>query len=103
MILVSDRGYGKRMQVQEIEVQNRNGKGQRIFGFDREGVYGAILAGAEIAELGETVLLHQEGGETTPVAVSEMPLETKQGKGVPLVLALFDNIVNKISKQLLNQ
>ena len=103
LILVSDRGYGKRMQVQEIEVQNRNGKGQRIFGFDREGVYGAILAGAEIAELGETVLLHQEGGETTPVAVSEMPLETKQGKGVPLVLALFDNIVNKISKQLLNQ
>ncbi|MBE5781461.1 MAG: DNA topoisomerase 4 subunit A [Clostridiales bacterium] len=103
LVLVTERGYGKRMLTGEIEVQNRNGKGQKIFGFDKDGVYGTQLAGAHIADLNDTIVIHQENGDATPVSAAEMPLETKQGKGVPLVLALFDNIVNKTVKQLLNR
>ena len=61
------------------------------------------MAGALIADLNDVFLLEQEGGEITQIPASEIPLETRTGRGTPLVIALFDQIVKKVAKQVLNQ
>ncbi|MDL2224756.1 DNA topoisomerase 4 subunit A [Eubacteriales bacterium OttesenSCG-928-M02] len=102
LFFVSDRGYGKRMGLTEIEMQNRNGKGQRVFPFDKAGTNGNYLAGVLEVQPEDRVLLAQEGGSTMEVPVTEVPVETKAGKGTPLVLVLFDDVVTNVQKALLH-
>jgi DNA gyrase subunit A len=93
LILVSERGYAKRMPPGEIAAQKRGGKGVRLFPFDKDGQNGSALAAVLLAQRQQTLNILQAHGRTTPLPVLDIPLETARGKGVPVVMALFDDVV----------
>ena len=100
LMLVTERGYAKRTPLSEFEPQNRNGKGVRILPFAKDGSNGEQLVAALLCTLQDTFLFVQFHGTQTPVPALEVPMETRQGKGTPVVLALFDDVVTEVKRML---
>ncbi len=94
LLLISDRGNGKRVPAMGFERQNRNGKGVRAFPFAKSGANGAVIAGAiQLREPAGEVLILQAQSAPTRVAVSDFPLQSAAGKGMPLVMAVLADVV----------
>ncbi|MFR4008919.1 MAG: hypothetical protein ACLT0Y_06335 [Christensenellales bacterium] len=49
-------------------------------------------------QLQESFILTQFHGTQTTVEAVQIPKETRQGKGSPLVLALFDDVVTQVQR-----
>lgn len=92
-LIVSDRGYAKRVPASEFERQGRNGKGVKAMPFQRNGANGQGMVCVMPVALQDCIEMLQKNGEITRVHVQEIPLETKQGKGIPFTMALFDDVV----------
>ena len=94
LLLISDRGNGKRVPAMGFERQNRNGKGVRAFPFAKSGANGAVIAAAILLrEPAGEVLILQAQSAPTRIAVSDFPLQSAAGKGMPLVMAVLADVV----------
>ena len=99
LILFSDRGWGKRMPAGAFESQNRGGKGVRCFFFNKNGSNGRSLAGAVRTLEGgeETLMVFQARSPYTSLAKEEVLLQNRQGKGMPYVMAILDDVITSVS------
>lgn len=99
LLLVSDRGSGKRVPAMAFERQNRNGKGVRAFPFARNGSNGAALVCAlhTDAAAEEDVLISQLQSPPTRMPKSAVPIQPMSGKGTPLVMAILGDVVTAVT------
>ncbi len=94
LVLISDRGSGKRVPAMAFERQNRNGKGVRAFPFAKNGSNGTCLAAALFTREGPGgVTITQSQSAPTRMDKAAIPLQSAAGKGSPLVLALLADVV----------
>ena len=99
MILFSDRGWGKRMPEDYFEPQNRGGKGVRCFRFNRNGSNGRGPGrGLEHAEEGQDcdLLITQVRSPMTRISAEEILLQNRQGKGMPYIMAILDDVITGV-------
>lgn len=94
MVLLTERGYAKRLLAVDFERQNRNGKGVKSFYFNRNGSNGryiaaAVKCGKEPCQL----LVSQAQTPPTRVKKEEILLQGKQDRGNPCVMAVLDDVV----------
>ena len=95
LVLLSDRGWGKRLPADQFESQNRGGKGVRCFYFNRNGSNGRILAGIRrfAPESREELLITQVRSPLSRLSRDEILLQNRQGKGMPYIMAILDDVV----------
>ncbi|MGI6150722.1 MAG: DNA gyrase/topoisomerase IV subunit A [Christensenellales bacterium] len=93
MLLISDLGYAKRSLILDYECQKRNGKGQRTFEFRKNGANGTKLAVAILLEEPATFAVEQLRSGRTVFASEEVLVEKRQSRGLPLVMAMLDDVV----------
>jgi len=94
LLLFSDRGFAKRILYMDFEPQARAGKGLKSFYFNKNGSNGTRLAAvALIPDAGATVKVYQKLSPYTQIHSSEVILQGKQDKGIPMVMALMDDVV----------
>ncbi len=95
LILFSERGWGKRIPGIDFECQNRGGKGVHCFSFNRNGNNGRMLAGLCLAPRNTdcSLLVRQFRSPATKLPCSEVLLQNKQGRGMPYVMAVLDDVV----------
>ncbi len=95
LILFSERGWGKRIPEIDFECQNRGGKGVHCFSFNKNGNNGRMLAGLCLAprNTGCSLLIRQFRSPVTKLACAEILLQNKQGRGMPYVMAVLDDVV----------
>ena len=96
IVLITERGYAKRMPPEEIASQNRGGKGVKMFALGKNSQCGETIAAALIVSRQDILSIAQAHGQVTPLPVLDIPLETLRGKGVPAVMALFDDVVTSV-------
>lgn len=101
LALFTERGYAKRLPIDEIEPQKRNGKGQKIIALQKDGANGNELVFICWVHLQESFTITQFHGTQSSIEAVQIPKETKQGKGSPVVLSLFDDIVTKVQRNFL--
>ncbi len=96
LILMSERGYAKRVLGSMADAQNRGGRGVHAFGFNRSGSNGGYIAAFArlAAPRGFSVLQLQ--GELTPFFSDDIVVQTLADRGKPYVMALLDNVVTDI-------
>ena len=99
LVLFSDRGWGKRIPESAFESQNRGGKGVRCFFFNKNGSNGRSLAGAvrTLADGKETLMVFQARSPFTSLAREEVLLQNRQGKGMPYVMAILDDVITSVA------
>ena len=94
LVLLSDRGYGKRIPLASIARQKRAGKGQKCFPMAKGGVNGTMIAGALLSQDPQMAFeIQQKSGVITPMCVQEIMAETRTSKGTPYVMAIMDDVV----------
>ncbi len=95
LLLFSERGYAKRVLYMDFEPQARAGKGVKCFYFNKSGSNGTRLAGAALipGEGAVSVRVLQKLSPYTLIQPDEVLMQGKQDKGVPMVMALLDDVV----------
>ena len=98
LLLLTERGFGKRVPYTDYEPQARGGKGVKTFYYQKSGSNGTRIAGAAlITAPGQTVVIHQKTSQPTQLSADEVILQSKQDRGMPYVMALMDDTVTGVS------
>lgn len=98
LLLLTERGFGKRVPYTDYEPQARGGKGVKTFYYQKSGSNGTRIAGvALITAPGQTVVIHQKTSQSTQLSADEIILQSKQDRGMPYVMALMDDTVTGVS------
>ena len=94
LLLLSERGYGKRILYMDFEPQARAGKGLKSFYFNKNGSNGRSLAAVVLVPgAGAKVRVSQKLSPETELDSNEVILQGKTDKGMPMVMALLDDVV----------
>jgi DNA gyrase/topoisomerase IV subunit A len=93
VLVMSDRGYAKRVLMVDFDYQNRNGKGQRTFTFNRNGSNGSCVAAVRYVREPLRLQACQRSGTRTPIFTDDVLIEERASKGKMYVMALMDDIV----------
>ena len=99
VFLMTERGFAKRVLYMDFEPQARGGRGVKAFYFNKSGSNGTCVAGAALLAgdgAGAQVRVEQRMSPPTVLAAQEAPLQGKQDKGLPLVMALMDDVVTAV-------
>lgn len=98
LLLLTERGFGKRVPYTDYEPQARGGKGVKTFYYQKSGSNGSRIAGvALVTEAGQNVVIHQKTSQPTQLSAGEIILQSKQDRGMPYVMALMDDTVTGVS------
>ncbi|MDD4797248.1 MAG: DNA gyrase subunit A [Eubacteriales bacterium] len=95
-VMISDRGYAKRMLAVELEMQARAGKGGRVFAFHKNGANGERLAWAQLLKSPVDWNVIQASGQETVLRTDTVPLSGKAGGGAPVVIAVLGDVVSQV-------
>ena len=90
-LVVTDRGYGKRMLSDDVDRQKRAGKGQRVM--PKNAATGLLLAAAIDVTGATSVTFEQKHGHATQLSIAEIAVDRRTGKGQLLVSVLLDDVV----------
>lgn len=93
LLLVSDRGCGKRCLLFDYELQGRNGKGVKTFDFKKNGSNGTAVVFARFVREPFRFTLVQRHGARTALSTDDVRIEQKAGRGFPLVIVVLDDDV----------
>ena len=98
MLFFSERGWAKRVPQMDFEAQNRGGKGVRCFYFNKNGSNGRVIAGTLRIprDLPCTLLVNQFRSPVTRLMKEEILLQNRQGKGMPYIMAILDDVVTAL-------
>ena len=99
LVLFSDRGWGKRIPQAQFEAQNRAGRGVHCFLFNRNGASGRSVAAVWKGQqdVPATLQIFQVRSPATMLEKDEILLQGKQGKGMPYVIAVMDDVITGIA------
>ena len=95
VILMSERGYGKRIPAMDFEPQNRNGKGVRAFAFNKNGSNGRYVAAILCTKADEAISVDVQQARSKPTRIRKdtIILQRRADRGLPYVMALMDDVV----------
>lgn len=96
LLLFSERGYAKRLLYMDFEPQARAGKGLKSFYFNKNGSNGRYLAAVLLVPgAGAQVRVYQKLSPATQMDSNEVLLQGKTDKGMPMLMALLDDVVTQ--------
>ena len=93
LIVLTDRGFGKRSFLFDYEQQGRNGKGVKTFDFRKNGSNGTRIAYAATVQAPYTLVIEQRHGTKTPINTEQIHIEPKASKGEMLLAVVLDDDV----------
>ena len=93
VVVITDRGYAKRSFIFDYELQKRNGKGLKTIDFKKNASNGQIVAAAFYVRMPFDIEVMQAHGDKTIVNTEEIMIQPRFSKGMPIVMALMDNVV----------
>lgn len=102
VLLISERGFAKRVLFMDFEPQSRGGKGVKAFYFNKSGSNGTYIAAAlPMGENAGRAILLQQKSAPSYLTPNEVILQGKQDKGMAHVMAILDDVVTALLPDLI--
>ena len=98
LLVITDRGYGKRTLLFDYELQGRNGKGVRTFDFKKNGSNGTRIASALYVTVPYEFKVIQRHGSETMFSTEQVRIADKMSKGFLMVAVILDDDVVAVKK-----
>lgn len=95
ILLITSKGYGKRVEVKNFRIQKRGGKGIIVVKF-RSGDEDALIS-SRCCKKDEEVLLSTKEGKILRQKAIEIAIQSRFGKGVKVQKLSVDDAVSKIT------
>ncbi len=99
VLLLSDRGYGKRCLLVDFEPQKRGGKGVKAFPFNKNGSNGQWLRICCLVKEPFAFTVLQKDGTELPFTTEQVPIRTKADRGAVLCPVFMDNTVEGMRRE----
>ena len=96
LLLISERGYIKRVPCSMIDSQRRAGKGVHSFYFNKNGSNGTYIAASFVTDLPRSFSVQTAQGQSVPLNTEDIALQKLSDRGKPYVMAVLDDVVNDI-------
>jgi DNA gyrase subunit A len=95
ILVVSDKGYGKRSDIEEYRVTNRGGKGIKTMNVTEK--TGSLVSIMEVTDTDQLMIINRSG-ITIRIAVSELRVMGRATQGVKLIRLNEDDEISSIAK-----
>ena len=96
LIVVTDRGIGKRTSIADYQIQGRGGIGFRTLTFYKNRANGRYILGAFYAKTPYEIILQQADGTITRLNTNDLPLGARDGRGSTIIAVSDDNAVEYV-------
>ena len=96
LIVVTDRGIGKRTSIADYQIQGRGGIGFRTLTFYKNRANGRYILGAFYAKTPYEIILQQADGTITRLNTNDLPLGARDGRGSTIIAVSDDNAVEHV-------
>ncbi|HHT07234.1 MAG TPA: DNA topoisomerase 4 subunit A [Clostridiales bacterium] len=93
LLLISERGYMKRVPGNMIDSQRRAGKGVHSFYFNKNGNNGTYIAASFTSDLPRSFTVLTTQGQAVPFNTEDIALQKLNERGKPYVMAVLDDVV----------
>jgi DNA gyrase subunit A len=94
LLVIAEKGIGKRIQLTKMKGQHRGGKGVKIAPVDKKTGYIAFVA--IISEEENAVMITSKSGQVVQISLSDIPSYTREAKGV-ILMRFSDNSDHVVS------
>ncbi|MCL2671696.1 MAG: DNA topoisomerase 4 subunit A [Clostridiales bacterium] len=98
LLLLTDKGYGKRSFLFDFETQGRGGKGLRCFEFKKNGGNGTKIAHAAAVTVPYDMEVIQRHGGKTVLNTEHVKLESRAGRGTLCIPVVLDDDVTEVNR-----
>jgi DNA gyrase subunit A len=98
LLLLSDKGYCKRVLALAIPVQARAGRGGRVFAFAKNGSNGSSVKAALRIDAPFDLLISQKSGAETTVNTATVAIEGLSTGGKPVTFVMMDDEITKANR-----
>ena len=96
LVVMTERGYAKKVMGALIDSQARGGKGARCVGMTRDGLTGTCVAACGVVRGLTNMTVLQKSGTLTPISTEDLGAASMSDKGRPVVMALMDDVVTDL-------
>ncbi len=96
LLLVSERGYMKRVPGGMIDVQRRAGKGVHAFYFNKNGSNGSYIAASAALSFPRSFSVQTALGQLVPLNSEEIAQQKLTERGKPYLMAVMDDVVTGV-------
>ncbi len=100
LILLTDKGYVKRVLAVDIPVQGRAGKGGKVFSFTKNGSNGSRIHTAMLIDQPFNLLIGQKSGMETALSTDTVAIESLSSTGKMVALVMMDDEITRVIKVL---
>ena len=95
LLVVSEKGYGKRSELEDYRVTKRGGKGVKTLNVTEK--TGKVVRGFSVAE-GDDVMLMTSGGQSIRIKVSSIRQTGRVAQGVKLLTLKEGELLQEVAK-----
>ncbi len=95
ILVVSEKGYGKRSDLEEYRITNRGGKGVKTLNITPK--TGHLIAMKDLTEKDELMIINQSG-ITIRMSMAEVKVQGRATQGVRLIRLADDDIIGSVAK-----
>ncbi len=96
LLLISERGYMKRVPTSMIDLQRRAGKGVRSFYFNKNAGNGSCIAASAVISLPRSFTVRTSLGQLVTLGSEEIAQQKLTDRGKPYLLAVMDDVVTDL-------
>ena len=96
IVLLTDKGYVKRLLAVDIPVQGRAGKGGRVFTYTKNGSNGSRIHTVLLVDEAYDVMISQKSGMETAINTAAIAIENLNSGGKMATLVMMDDEIVKV-------
>ncbi len=96
LLLVSERGFMKRVPGSMVDSQRRSGKGVHSFYFNKNGSNGSYIAASFVTSAPRSFTVQTTQGQAVPFFSEDIELQKLTERGKPYVMAVLDDVVSGV-------
>ncbi len=96
LIVMTERGYAKRVMGALADSQARGGKGAKCVTMARDGLTGTYVAACGVVRNLQHMTVVQKSGILTPITTEDLGAASMNDRGKPVVMALMDDVVTDL-------
>ncbi len=97
-LLVSDKGFMKRVLLIDYDLQARGGKGVKCFNFLKNGSNGSRLAGALVVKEPFDFEYRQKSGTALTLNTDTVCIERRESKGTMYAMCVLDDVIEEVRR-----
>lgn len=96
LILITEKGYSKKLPILDVQQKSRNTKGTKMYSFYKNSSNGSNLVYAQLIVDNSYIHIKQAKSKPCIINTEDISIQNKSGKGLPIIVSVLDDTIEKV-------